>query len=223
MEQVQSGIVRHGGSIYTRNLVPGETVYGEELVDFDGDEYRRWDPYRSKAAAALEKDIGAFPIDAESEVLYLGASTGTTVSHLSDIAVSGMIYGVEYAGDMVRKLVKNIEARENVAPIMGDARKPREYRSLCSQVDVIYQDVAQPDQVEILRRNAEMFLKEGGHAMIAIKAQSISSSDSPEEVFGTAKEKLEERFDILAGKKLEPFHTDHLFLTLRDRSEARGL
>ncbi len=206
---------RADDALYTRNLVPGEQVYGERLETVDGTEYRRWDPHRSKAAAALTKGLQEFPLSTGSEVLYLGASTGTTVSHVSDIAADGMVYAVEYAPEIARKLVAMADQRENVAPICGDARTPAEYASLCSQVDVIYQDVAQRDQVRILRENADTFLKDGGHAFLAIKAQSIDSAAPADEVFAEAKEQLREEFDILAGTKLAPFHEDHLFLVLQ--------
>lgn len=214
MEEVFPGIYSKDGSLYTENLVPGEAVYGEDLVQEDGTEYRRWDLHRSKAAAALTKDLEVFPLQRDSDVLYLGASTGTTVSHFSDIATSGMVYAVEYAPQIVRQLLSLSDHRENIAPILGDARKPEEYAPLCSRADAIYQDVAQRDQIRILEKNAELFLEEGGHAMLAIKARSISSGRSPGEVFEEAKERLQQNFKILDGKKLRPFHEDHLFLVL---------
>lgn len=215
MDDIFPGIFQEKDTFYTENLVPGETVYGERTVQEVGTEYRSWNPDRSKAAAAMKKDLHVFPVDRDSEVLYLGASTGTTVSHFSDIVSSGMVYAVEYSPKIARKILSAVEERENVAPILADARKPEEYAPLCSKVDVIYQDVAQQGQVRILERNAEMFLKEDGHAFLAIKAQSVSSEKEPVEVFEESKERLKDKFEILAGKKLEPFHEDHLFLVLQ--------
>ncbi|MFB6294850.1 MAG: fibrillarin-like rRNA/tRNA 2'-O-methyltransferase [Candidatus Nanohaloarchaea archaeon] len=217
MQERAPGVVEMDDALYTENLVPGEQVYGEELVERDGVEYRRWSPHRSKAAAALTKDIAAFPVARDSEVLYLGASTGTTVSHVSDIVSSGFVHAVEYAPSIARQLRAVAAQRENIAPIVGDARTPDDYAALCSQVDVIYQDVAQPDQVRILRENADMFLRDGGHAMLAIKARSIATGRPPEQVFAEAKEALRQEFDIVAGTRLEPFHDDHLFLVLQNR------
>lgn len=107
------------------------------------------------------------------------------------------------------------DARENIAPIIADARKPENYDDLVPEVDVVFQDISQRDQPEIFIKNVEKFLKEGGLGLIAIKAQSISSSRDPEEVFGEAKEKLEERFEVLDETRLEPYEKDHLFLKLR--------
>lgn len=216
MEQVFPGVYRIDGDLYTENLVPGNTVYGETTRNVEGTEYRAWSADRSKAAGAITKGIRDFPIDRDDAVLYLGASTGTTVSHVSDIVSDGVAYAVEYAPKIARTLLSHTEDRDNVAPILGDARTPDDYAPLCAQVDVLYQDVAQQDQVGILKRNADTFLKEGGHAMIAIKAQSISSSRPPRDVFDEAKENLRERFEIVDGKTLAPFHDDHLFLLLRD-------
>ncbi|MDY6765906.1 MAG: fibrillarin-like rRNA/tRNA 2'-O-methyltransferase, partial [Candidatus Nanohaloarchaea archaeon] len=107
------------------------------------------------------------------------------------------------------------DARENIAPIIADARTPGDYAPLCSAVDVIYQDVAQRDQVGILQRNADLFLQDSGYAMLAVKAQSISTEKQPGKVFDEVKEQLRETFDIVAGRTLSPFHEDHLFLVLQ--------
>ncbi len=215
MEERFPGVYKENESFYTENLVPGSAVYGEPLLRSGGSEYRRWDYNRSKAAAALKKGVTRFPVARDGAVLYLGASTGTTVSHISDIVNEGIVYAVEYAPKVARGLVSLADTRENIAPILGDARKPAAYASLCSTVDVIYQDVAQKGQIRILKENADLFLRPAGHAMIAIKAQSISSTEPAETVFEQAKDQLREDFKILAGKKLAPFHTDHLYLVLK--------
>lgn len=215
MNEVFPGVFREDNEFYTHNAVSGTKAYGERLLQHDGEEYRQWDPNRSKAAAALKKGLGTFPIEPDSSMVYLGASTGTTVSHMSDILTEGIVYAVEYSPKITRQLVSLTDDRENIAPILGDARKPKEYAPLCSQADAIYQDVAQPDQINILKRNADTFLKEDGYALLAIKAQSISSTQSANDIFTEAKESLSEDFDILEGKKLSPFHTDHLFLVLQ--------
>jgi len=69
----------------TQNLIVGNSVYGEKIVKDDDIEYRLWDPFRSKLAGAILKGLKDNPIKQSTRVLYLGASTGTTVSHVSDI------------------------------------------------------------------------------------------------------------------------------------------
>src|SRR5690349_24963955 len=69
----------------TRSLAPGKIVYGEEVVKAGDEEYRVWDPFRSKLAAAILKGLHEIPFGDKSRVLYLGAASGTTVSHVSDI------------------------------------------------------------------------------------------------------------------------------------------
>ena len=54
----------------------------------DGDtktEYRAWNPFRSKLAAAIVGGIEHIHMKPGSKVLYLGAASGTTVSHVSDL------------------------------------------------------------------------------------------------------------------------------------------
>lgn len=48
-------------------------------------EYRVWNPFRSKLAAAILGGIDEVHMPPGSKVLYLGAASGTTVSHVSDV------------------------------------------------------------------------------------------------------------------------------------------
>jgi fibrillarin-like pre-rRNA processing protein len=165
----------------------------------------------------MKKGLKEFPFVPGSKILYLGASTGTTISHLSDIlGPEGEIFAIEIAPQCMKTLIALSERRQNIIPIHDDARQPQNYAEV-GQVDSIYQDVAQPDQDDILIKNAKMFLKKGGIAMLCIKSQSIDVSKKPEEVFEMVVKKLGTVFDILEKIKLEPFDKDHLFVVLRYR------
>jgi fibrillarin-like pre-rRNA processing protein len=214
MEDIQPGIFREGESIFTE-AASTESVYGENFVEKDGEKFRQWEPSRSKAGAAVKKgvDLG---LEKNSEVLYLGAASGTTVSHFSDILTEGFVFAVEYSDTVIRNLVEVAESRGNIAPILANARNPEEYEDLVQKkVDLVFQDISQKDQAEILKKNVEIYLKNEGVALIAVKAQSISSTRAPEEVFSEVKDKLSEKFSILEETKLEPYETDHLFLKMR--------
>lgn len=215
--EIFQGVYDIGGAIATRSLAPGIQVYNEKMLKKEGVEYRIWNPYRSKLSAALKKGMKTFTFRSGSKVLYLGASTGTTVSHVSDIVDrEGEIYAVEIAPQAMKGLLKLADRRENVIPIHGDARKPQEYAE-AGKVEIIYQDVAQPDQDEILIANAKMFLKKGGIAMIAIKSQSIDVTLEPKKVFEKVLASLEKHFNVLEKIKLEPYDKDHLFVVLEFR------
>lgn len=214
MEEIQPGIFSQGENLYTVNQVPGEKVYGESLQDVDGTEYRAWHANRSKVAAAVKNGID-LDVEQDDDVLYLGAASGTTVSHFSDLLRDGFVFAVEYSETVGRDLVKVADKRDNIAPIIADARKVQEYEDLVPEVDVVFQDISQRDQPEIFIKNAKKFLKEDGIALIAIKAQSISSSRPAEKVFEEAKNKLQEEFNILDETRLEPYETDHLFLKMK--------
>jgi fibrillarin-like pre-rRNA processing protein len=217
MQEIQPGIYRRDDNLYTVNAVPGEKVYGEGLYDEDSTEFRAWHGNRSKAAAAVLNGID-LGIEQDDEVLYLGASTGTTVSHFSDILSEGFVYAVEYSDTVIRDLVNLAEQRENIAPILGDARKPEEYSNLLKdKVDVVFQDISQSDQPEIFLKNAEKYLKQGGIGLFAVKAHSISTSRDEEEVFEEVKEKLLDSFELLDEIRLEPYEKNHLFLKMRFR------
>ena len=214
MKELFPGVYDKDGTLLTTNLIPGKRVYNERLLRIQGKEYRSWNPYRSKLAAAIKKGLKSFPFEKSAKILYLGASTGTTLSHLSDIMTEGEIYAVEIAPQAVRMLIENTEGRENVIPIHGDARKYHEYEEV-GKVEVIYQDVAQPDQDDILIENAKMFLNKGGIAMICIKSQSIDVVAEPKEVFEKVLDKLSKHFEVLEKIKIEPYDKDHLFVVLK--------
>lgn len=216
MEEIQPGTYQKGNKIFTKNAAPGETVYGEQLVEEDDIEYREWNPHRSKAGAAVKKDI-ELGIETDSEVLYLGAASGTTVSHFSDILENGFVFGVEYSDTTARQLVDVAEKRENIAPVLADARRTQEYEDLVDRVDVVFQDISQQDQAEIFMKNSKSFLKEDGIGLIAIKARSISSSRNVDEIFSETKGKLMEEFEIVEETRLEPYEKEHLFLKLKKK------
>lgn len=199
-----------GELLATRNLVPGHRVYGERLVQ-EGFELRVWDPYRSKLAAAIKKGLKTIPIKPGSAVLYLGAAAGTTVSHISDIVgKEGTVYAVEFAARSMRELITSCENRRNVVPVLADARQPLEYRGIVDSVDVVYEDVAQPDQAKILIDNSKVYLRPGGYAMIAIKSRSVDVAAEPEAVFAQEKKTLEEGgMNVVEEVELSPYEKDH--------------
>ncbi|MDH5657759.1 MAG: fibrillarin-like rRNA/tRNA 2'-O-methyltransferase, partial [Nitrosopumilus sp.] len=200
--------------IATENLVPGNQVYKEKLIIQKGVEYRLWDPFRSKLAAAIMNDLEYFPFENKTKVLYLGASTGTTVSHISDIiGPSGVIFAVEHASRVARDFLDRVVSfRSNIMPILQDARKPKEYFSVFGKVDVVYVDIAQPDQTKIAIDNCDMFLKKDGYFFLVIKTRSIDVTKSPQKIVEEEKEKLRSKFDILQSIDLHPYDKDHAML-----------
>jgi fibrillarin-like pre-rRNA processing protein len=211
------GIYIIGNKICTANLTPGRNVYGEQLIKIKEKEYREWVPFRSKLCAAIKKGIKYFPFKKGSKVLYLGAGSGTTISHISDIVgKDGIIYAVEISERPLRDLVKLAEIRQNIIPILADARLTETYENLIlEKVDVVYEDVADPDQIKILVKNSEKFLKQDGIAEIAIKSQSISSTKPPKEVYKECLQELEKHFEILDKVELDPYEKFHLFVVLK--------
>jgi len=203
----------------TRNLAPGRTVYGEKLVRFEGVEYRLWDPFRSKLAAAILKGIKTVPIKPSHQVLYLGAASGTTASYVSDIVgEKGHVYCVEFAARALRELVNNVcPYRLNMTPILEDARFPEKYALyIRGKVDNIYCDIAQPEQAKILADNADLYLKDGGWIMLAVKAQSIDVTKEPSEVYRRELKVLESRgFTIEDVVHLEPYDKAHAMIVAK--------
>jgi len=209
-------------ALVTLNGTPGVDVYGEKRISVDGPpdpatgavtkiEYRVWNPFRSKLAAAVLGGVDDIWIKPGSKVLYLGAAAGTSVSHVSDIVgPEGCVYAVEFSHRPGRDLINMAKARTNVIPIIEDARHPLKYRMLVSMVDCIFADVAQPDQARIVALNAHYFLKQGGHSVISVKASCIDSTAAPEAVFRREVSKLQsENFKPMEQLTLEPYERDH--------------
>lgn len=201
----------------TVNMVPGLKVYGEQLVNYKGVEFRIWNAYRSKLAASILKGINEISVKPSSNILYLGTSTGTTISHVSDIiGESGFVFGVEIAPRPFREFMSLCEKRRNIIPILSDARMPHLYRNIVSMVDGIYCDVAQPDQAKILVDNAKLFLKPNGLAMLAIKARSIDVTLEPSEVYKREINYLKNGgFEIIGVVHLDPYDKDHAMVVAR--------
>ncbi|MEM4272165.1 MAG: fibrillarin-like rRNA/tRNA 2'-O-methyltransferase [Candidatus Bilamarchaeaceae archaeon] len=216
MKEIFENVFEEGGRILTRNMLPGRKVYGENLLVIGGVEYRAWNPMRSKLCAAIKKGLRHNPIKHNSIILYLGAATGTTLSHLSDILTDGGAYAVEVSAHSMKTLLQLCEKRENIIPILADARQPEKYRDV-GEVDIIYEDVASPEQADILLKNCRMFLKKGGYAMIAIKSQSIDVTKKPEEVYAEVEKELLKELEIIERIDLHPFEMDHLFLVLKKK------
>jgi fibrillarin-like pre-rRNA processing protein len=209
------GVYFIDGKLATVNMVKGKKVYNEELVVQDGVEYRLWNPYRSKLSAAIINGIKNMKITDGNSVLYLGAATGTTTSHVSDIVGrSGRVYAVELSERNVRNLITLCEARKNILPILSDARETENYGDSVEQCDVIYQDISARKQAEILLANSK-FLKSDGYAYFVIKSQSIDISKSPKDVFKSELELLKGSFELLESVSLEPYDSMHLFAVLK--------
>jgi len=223
VREVFAGVFRVNEKLSTRSLAPGIKVYGEDLNRKKDCEYRAWDLFRSKLAGAIQKGLHELPIKPGGSVLYLGAASGTTASHVADIVgEDGIVYCVEMSPRTVRDLVRACEVRPNMVPLLADARFPAQYASAIEEesegrVDVIYQDVADPEQTRIIATNANAFLQKGGAAMLCLKARSIDATVNPQEVFRKTKPELEKTFEILQEINLDPFDKDHLFYNLRKK------
>ena len=195
----------------TENLIPKNQVYNEKLVKIKGTEYRIWNPFRSKLAATIMNGLRDFPFMQKSSVLYLGVSTGTTISHISDIVgQNGVIFGVEHTSRVARDFLDRVAShRKNIIPIIQDARKPQEYFSVFKKVDVAYVDIAQPDQTDIAIDNCKMYLKSNGYLFLVIKTRSIDVTKDPKKVISNEIKKLEPLFEIKQIINLQPYDKDH--------------
>lgn len=174
-------------------------------------EYRVWNPFRSKLAAAVLGGVDKIHIAPGMKVLYLGAASGTTVSHVSDIVgPEGLVYAVEFSHRSGRDLINVAKKRTNIIPIIEDARHPHKYRMLIGMVDTVFADVAQPDQARIVALNSQYFLKNGGNFVISIKASCIDSTAQPEAVFAAEVKKLQaDKLKPQEQLTLEPYERDH--------------
>ena len=205
------GIYKRNDRLFTVNpdACRGMKVYNEQLITDDEKEYRSWNPYRSKLAAALLKGLSV-NLSADAHVLYLGAATGTTVSHLSDMITSGVIYAVESSPVAIINLLKVAEKRQNIIPILSDANHPERYQQMVSSVDLVYQDISQRNQADIFTRNIQAYLKSDGTGLIMVKARSIDVALKPKQAYELVCGSLQQqKFRIKKMLDLSPFEKDH--------------
>ena len=200
--ELPAGVERRTVAGEERLTTEGEPVYGEPTVDGR----RVWDAGRSKLGAMLELGMDT-RLEGSESVLYLGAASGTTVSHVADFA--GPTYAVEFAPRPVRQLVEVAESRPRLFPLLADARNPREYAGVVeADLDCIVQDVA--------TRNAQ-FLTDDGLLLAAVKARSEDVVADPDEVFEAVTSSLTQEYEILETRRLLPYHEDHLGVVARKR------
>jgi fibrillarin-like pre-rRNA processing protein len=206
-----NGVFEDKKNIFTKSLAEtkGYKVYSEKVIKKNGKEYRSWNPYRSKLAAGILKGI-KFEIKPTNHVLYLGAATGTTVSHISDITKNGVIYAVENSPIALKKLLEVCDKRKNIIPILEDANHPDRYSLIVPKVDLLYQDISQRNQSEIFIKNAKTYLKKNGQGILMVKARSIDVSLKPKEAFDIVCSDLKKnKFQINGIVDLSPFEKDH--------------
>ncbi len=209
-------------SLATRTLVPKQSVYGERVIADGEHEYRYWTPRRSKLAAAIQRGLVQMPIQPGSRLLYLGAASGTTVSHCSDIVgTEGVVYAVEFSPRAARGLLELAQSRNNIVPIVEDARHPARYSSLVSgPIDVVYQDIAQPDQSRIFHDNIKTYCSFGAWGLMAIKARSIDSVAPVDRIYSQEVATLDSLgLEVTENIDLEPLERDHRFVVCRVTEE----
>jgi fibrillarin-like pre-rRNA processing protein len=206
--------VREGKtSFWTEALADPAEVYGERVHPVDTRLLRQWDPYRSKLAAALVNGW-ATPIPQSGERwLYLGAATGTTASHVADlVGPEGGVFAIEKSARSFLKLLALARRYPNLFPILGDAKRPREFLGLVPPVDGVYVDLAQPDQVEITREISRWFLKDSGAVLLALKTASMGRDLDPMHHLRETERVLRRLLRMGDPVRLEPFHRRHFLL-----------
>jgi fibrillarin-like pre-rRNA processing protein len=206
-------LIFDNGKMMTLSLDPGRRVYGERLFSVSGKEYREWSPNRSKLSAYICNGGKFFPFVPSSNVLYLGAASGTTASHVSDVVADGKVYCIEISQRSFRDLVATCASRKNMMPILGDATHPETYGFAIEHVDIVYQDVAQKGQADMFADNMEHFSARYG--FVSIKARSEDVTASPESIFKKAHERLKERgLNVIDVRSLEPYEKAHAMIAV---------
>src|SRR3989344_361103 len=209
---------RRGDGNQKKMLIESEITHKFDLVEKSkGKTYRVWEPKRSKLGAAITKGLKNNDFNENSNVLYLGASHGYTSSFVSDIFKNGSVFALDFEPRVVRDLVIVAEKRNNLIPILGDARFIETFKhKVLPSFDILFMDIAQKDQAEIFIKNLS-FLKKGGYGYLALKARAVDSTANPENVFRMVEKKLLEstKIKILEEISLEPFERDHLMFIVR--------
>ncbi|MGB6500766.1 MAG: fibrillarin-like rRNA/tRNA 2'-O-methyltransferase [Thermoplasmata archaeon] len=200
--------------LWTETVGELPSVYGEGWQERDGRQFRRFEPARSKLAAGIVAGWeGPLPRPGE-RWLYLGAASGTTASHVADlVGPTGRVYAVERSLRPFARLLATSERWPNLLPILGDARDPGGYADLVPPADGLYADIAQPDQAEIVERNAALLLRGDGSALlVALKTASMGRERSAVRHRDAAEASLSAETDLETGVRLDPFHRGHYLI-----------
>ncbi len=178
--------------------------------DLNTSEKREWNPFHSKVAAGIKK--GIIPeLKEDFNVLYLGAAEGYTISFISDLITNGQVIGIDVSAYSMQKLVLLSEDRKNLIPILGDCNKPDEYLEIINEkVDYIIQDIAQKNQIEILKKNSDLFLKNNGYVLLSLKLSAISQKHNS--IIDKELREFEKSFKIIKKRRLEPFEKKHILI-----------
>ena len=195
----------------------GKSYFDERVVKTPRGKFREVNPERSKFFAAIAKGISQIGVKEDSSVLYLGASHGYTVSFLADMVRKGRIFALDFAPRVMRDMVFIAEEKNNIAPIYADAAQVDTYAEFVGQVDVVFMDVAQRNQVEIFLKNCDKFLKPGGFGLLALKARSVDVSKKPKVLFKDVKAELDKVHPVVDYRELAPFEQDHAFYVIKKR------
>ncbi len=202
--------------LYTKSILPGNAPFAERLVRQRSEEFREFDPSRSKLAAMVMKGCTNMGIRKKDVILYLGASHGYTISFLSDmVGKEGLLFGLDLAPRVMRDLVFLAQERPNIVPLLVDANHPEEYRERVCAADIVYQDLSQKNQEDIFVRNCRLFLKPGGYGLLAVKARSIDVRKKPALIFEEIRRNLEKIFTVIDYRKLDPFEKDHCMIIIK--------
>jgi len=216
-------IYEEQGVLYTRSPVEPNRFAELKIIKQPDGWYREWDPQRSKLAAAIKKGLHRLGLAPGSTVLYLGASHGYTPSHVADIVgEQGFVLCLDFAPRVVRDLVFVCEGRENMAPLLADANRPEQYSERIREllpVDIVYQDIAQRDQIGIFLKNCDAFLKPGGYGLLAVKARSVDVTKRPAELFKELKKVFDAhpQYNLMDYRELAPYEKDHAFFVVKRR------
>lgn len=209
---------KEGKNYFTLSLVKNPRLYGERIITDETGEWREWNPFRSKLAAALGAGLSGLPIEEGSSVLYLGSAEGTTVSHVSDlIGEEGIVVGVDISPKAMSTFAKLVEVRENIVPMLGDANVPEEYAKELGDfsADVIVQDVAQRNQADIFVKNMKLFGRKGTEGLLVIKARSVDFTQLPERVLEGELKIIKKHYTVVQVVELGKFEKDHFLIHCR--------
>lgn len=176
---------------------------------------QEWNPQTSKWKSAIEKGL-KIDLEGSETILYLGASSGTTVSQLS-IRTKGTIFAVEKSARMAIPLVKFAEGATNVIPLFCDARDINYIKEKMNgeRIDILFCDIPSRDQVALLEHAASLVTQDC-KIYLSLKTQSISQKN-PEVVMKHVKKELEKTFVVKEVVSLEPFQKKHYFFVLEKK------
>tara|TARA_Y100000741_G_scaffold312312_2_gene256754 strand:- start:2828 stop:3469 length:642 start_codon:yes stop_codon:yes gene_type:complete len=152
----------------TKNLIPGNSLFDEKIIQKSDSEFIEWNPYKSKLAASIRNGLQIFPISQNMNVLFVTDIFDSTILHLSNIVGND---------GKIRYISNQKDIPENISKIPNIIKFDYEKENADKKFDFLYLDIQDNSFLEKTILYMKKFLKNNGFSIIFLKKESKIDSN----------------------------------------------